>query len=257
MEGRTYHGRPIGHNQYAQWQESVHAKALQQGDTSAATCNDCHGNHGAVPPEVGSVANACGTCHSKMAELFKNTQMQHRFEQVGLPGCVTCHGNHAIFEPTDEMLGMAPEAICSSCHAGGQYGATTAGADTARQIRQSFEQLKQQIAQAEEKIAKAERVGLPIGGPRYNLRAAHEAMIEARTEIHAFAADPVQGTLQAGIDVAAEVIQRTDDVLWQYDFRRIWLAVSLLPILLVIVLLLLYIRVRGVSRPPQPPDVGT
>lgn len=253
MEGRTYQGRPIGHDQYAQWQDSVHAKALQQGDTSAATCNDCHGNHAAVPPQVDSVANACGTCHSKVAGLFSDTLMQHRFEEVGLPGCVTCHGNHKILEPTDEMLGMTEEAVCARCHAGGRYGATTAGAETARQIRQSFEQLKEQIAEAEEKIATAERLGMPIGGPRYNLRSAREALTEARTEIHAFAADPVQSTLKQGIDVATEVIRRTEDVLWQYDFRRIWLAVSLLPILILIVLLLLYIRVRGTVGPTQSP----
>jgi predicted CXXCH cytochrome family protein len=256
MEGRIYQGRPIGHDQYAQWNGSVHAKALQQGDTSAATCNDCHGNHGAVPPQVDSVANACGTCHSKIAELFSGTQMQHRFEEVGLPGCVTCHGNHEILEPSDEMLGMTQEAVCAQCHAGGEYGATLAGAQTARRIGHDFEQLKQQIAEAEEKIAKAERLGMPIGGPRYNLRSARQALIEARTQVHAFAAEPVQGTLRQGLDVASEVIRRTEDVLWQYDFRRIWLAVSLLPILIVIVLLLLYIRTRGTAGRTQPPDGG-
>ena len=92
MAGREYHGRPLGHSQYELWSKSVHAKALlKDGDLSAPTCNDCHGNHGAVPPQVKSVANACGMCHGKVADLFAKTRMKHRFEEAGLPGCATCH----------------------------------------------------------------------------------------------------------------------------------------------------------------------
>lgn len=252
MEGREYQGRPIGHDQYAKWKKSVHAKAMEQGDTSAATCNDCHGNHGAVPPQVDTIANACGTCHSKMAELFNNTKMQHRFEDVGLPGCVTCHGNHEILKPTDEMLGMTNDAVCARCHASGEYGATTTGAETVNQIHESFDRLKQHIVEAEGKITEAERLGMPIGGPQYDLRSAREALVQARTQIHAFAAEPVESTLQQGIDVAGDVIQRADALLWQYDFRRIWLAGSLTPILVLIVLLLFYIRARGASDTKEP-----
>ena len=79
---------------------------LEKGDLSAATCNNCHGNHGAVPPEVGSVANACGTCHGKIAGLFADTSMKHRFEEEKLPGCATCHSNHKIQLPSDKMVGM-------------------------------------------------------------------------------------------------------------------------------------------------------
>ena len=108
MAGYQYHGRPLGHQQYADWRASIHAQALlEKGDLSAATCNNCHGNHGAVPPAVGSVANACGTCHGKIATLFADTRMKHRFEEAKLPGCATCHSNHKIQLPTDQMVGNA------------------------------------------------------------------------------------------------------------------------------------------------------
>ena len=49
MDGREHHGKPIGHNQVELWKKSIHAKLLlEQGDLSAPTCNDCHGNHGAA-----------------------------------------------------------------------------------------------------------------------------------------------------------------------------------------------------------------
>ena len=58
-------------HQFADYQKSVHYAALTKGnDLSAPTCNDCHGNHGAAPPGVGSVANVCGTCHAVFAQKF-------------------------------------------------------------------------------------------------------------------------------------------------------------------------------------------
>ena len=136
MKGRLYHGEQLPCNEYANWRQSVHGKAMMDnGDLSAATCNNCHGNHGAVPPQIDSVANACGACHGKVAKLFRDTQMKHKFEEVGLPGCVTCHSNHKIVRPSDEMLGMSDTAVCAKCHEGGKYGATLAGAQTAHAPR--------------------------------------------------------------------------------------------------------------------------
>ena len=155
MAGRMYHGQPLGHDQYEKWKQSVHGQAmLEKGDLSAATCNNCHGNHGALPPGVNSVANACGACHGKIATLFAETQMKHKFENIGLPGCVTCHGQHDITKPSDKMLGMADGAVCNRCHnpANPQYGATVAGADVARKMRAGLDQLEQEIGQAEANI---------------------------------------------------------------------------------------------------------
>src|SRR3972149_2717235 len=92
------------------------------------------GTHGAVPRETGSVANACGACHRKNAALFANTRMKHAFEDVGLPGCATCHSNHKIVMPSDEMLGMTAGSVCARCHgreeAKRKYGAALAHINT-------------------------------------------------------------------------------------------------------------------------------
>ncbi len=255
MAGRIDQGRPLGHHQYAEWKQSVHGQALlQKGDLSAPTCNDCHGNHGALPPDADSVANACGTCHGKVAELFAKTKMKHQFEEFRLPGCATCHGNHQTLSPTDEMLGMEGEAICARCHAQQHYGATVLGAQTARAMRDGLENLKQEIARAEQTVGQAERIGMEVRGPKFELREAHEALTNARSQLHGFALEPVEKTLQEGLDVAHRVQQRAQQALKEHANRRIWLAVSILPILIVVVLLLLYIR----SLPlPSPPTAGT
>ena len=241
--GRQYHGRPLGHNQLALWLGSVHGRTLlQKGNLSAPTCNDCHGGHAAVPPDVDSVANACGQCHRKIFGLFSHARMKHRFEEVGLPGCVTCHANHDIRSPSDEMLGMGPAAVCASCHAEGQFGAPLAGAKTVLAMRSGLERLKNRISQADLKLSLAERLGMDVRGPRFDLRNAVSALTNARTSMHGFAIDPMRQYLDGGLEVAELALQRAESALRRHTWRRIWLGVSVLPMLAVVLLLLLYIR---------------
>lgn len=267
MAKRKYHGRPIGHEQYAQWKTSVHGVALlKNGDLSAATCNDCHGNHGAVPPQVDSVANACGTCHGKVASLFAQTRMKHDFAEVGLPGCATCHGSHAIRTPTDEMLGLTDVAFCEHCHGEGKskYGTTLrekakflkvspekliAGAKAVSELRRKMDDLKRQIDDAQANVERAGRLGMEVNGPQFDLRKAFDALTDARTQIHTFARAPVEKALDDGFAIASEVDEEAQAALEEHTFRRMWLAATLVPILAVIVLLVLYIRTLPAPRP--------
>ena len=245
MAGRTYHGQPLGHDQYDQWKKSVHGRAmLEEGDLSAATCNNCHGNHGALPPGVNSVANACGVCHGRVAKLFAETQMKHKFEVSGLPGCVTCHGMHNISQPSDNMLGMTDAAVCARCHnpENPQYGATVAGANVAKKMRSGLDQLHQEIQLAEANIQEAERLGMQVSGPRFDLRQSFDSLTNARTLVHSFSPGPIEEALKEGLKVTSAVNAAAEEALRQYTIRRIWLACSLVPILIVVGLLLLYIR---------------
>jgi hypothetical protein len=141
-------GRPIPVDQYERWARSVHALALlDKEDLSAPTCNDCHGNHGAAPPGLDSVAFVCGQCHGREAELFRDSPKHAGFEEHNelletvdsaeekpclachesepagqvtsvrrFSECITCHGNHAVLRPTVAMLGPLPETPCQFCH---------------------------------------------------------------------------------------------------------------------------------------------
>ena len=81
---------------YGQWE------ALEKrGDLSAPTCASCHGNHGATPPQVSSIANVCGTCHVLFEELYKKSPHEPVFAAMGAGGCVACHGNHGIEDAID------------------------------------------------------------------------------------------------------------------------------------------------------------
>jgi hypothetical protein len=149
MKGRRMaDGRPLPIDQYARWRRSVHAAALlEKGDLSAPTCNDCHGNHGATPPGLGSIVLVCGQCHGREADLFRASPKHEGFDRhnqmiaatgakscaacheppapqaklVGvteLTECVTCHGNHGVMRPTVALLAPLPETPCAFCHEG-------------------------------------------------------------------------------------------------------------------------------------------
>ena len=102
-------------NQFAEYSASVHAEALLiRQDTAAPACNDCHGNHGAVPPGVESITNVCGQCHALEATLFRGSRKQAIFDELGYSECAICHGHHQIAHPTPELLNSEPPATSSA-----------------------------------------------------------------------------------------------------------------------------------------------
>lgn len=91
--------------QYADYSRSVHAAALlERNDLSAPACNDCHGNHGAAPPEVKSVIHVCGNCHAREAGLYQGSFKAALFDRLKVPECIVCHSNHRIRHPTPELF---------------------------------------------------------------------------------------------------------------------------------------------------------
>ncbi len=133
MTGYERDGAPFPTDQRAAYSTSVHSRALTEGhNLSAATCNDCHGNHGAAPPGVDAVTNVCGTCHAVFAQRYEPTT--HAF--VLGRGCAECHGHHDVDLATDDLLGSGPSAICTNCHSEGD-----AGLEAAREMRTSIDEL--------------------------------------------------------------------------------------------------------------------
>ena len=116
------------------------------------------------------------------------------------------------------------------------------GANSARELRAGLDGLNQEIQEAEEKLTEADRLGMEVRLPRFDLRKATDALTGARVAIHTFSVPPVQAKLADGRKVAEEVLGKAQAALEEHTARRIWLAASLVPIILVILLLLLYIR---------------
>jgi predicted CXXCH cytochrome family protein len=232
-------GSPLPTNQLADYQKSVHYAALTKGnDLSAPTCNGCHGNHGATPPGVGAVANVCGTCHAVFAQKFQTSVHAPIFDK----GCVECHGNHAVLQPSDEMLGSKGHAICATCHSGGD----DKGAIGADAMRGSIDRLKSGIDSSDVLIARVRNAGMEVSSEELALGDARSKLTLARTEMHASKPADVDGVVKEGLKILTGVDQGGQKAVAELKFRRGGLAVSLGAILLVVIALGL--KVRQIDR---------
>ena len=236
-DAATMRDYKIPTNQAAGYQKSVHAQVLAQGDLSAPTCATCHGNHGAAPPGVSSVANVCGTCHVFFAQLFEKSPHQAAFAKLGLPGCVQCHSNHEIVKPSDEWLGTGPKSVCITCHAEGDPGYTAAGA-----MAGDLARLKTDLARTEETLNTAERSGMEVSSARLELADASEDLIKARVNVHTFREAEVGKLTGQGVDIAGKSYQAGVAALRERDYRRKGLGIALIAIVLAISGLYLKIR---------------
>ncbi len=231
-------------DQVAHYSKSVHAAILAQGDTSAPTCTTCHGNHGATPPGVKSVANVCGTCHVFFAQLFEKSPHQAAFAQMGLPGCVQCHSNHEIVKPADSWVGAGANSVCSSCHTAGD-----AGLKSAQGIAQDLARLDLAITQAETVLDTAERRGMEVSSAKLELASAHEALIKARVDVHTFRDSEVQKVTDPGLVIAKQANEAGVAALQELNFRRKGLGVALITILVAIAGLVL--KIRQIEAKPE------
>jgi hypothetical protein len=236
-------GYNIPTDQVEKYRKSVHAEILAQGDTSAPTCSTCHGNHGATPPGVNSVANVCGTCHVFFAQLFENSPHGPAFAKMGLPGCVQCHSNHEIVKPSDDWVGVSSTSVCVTCHSAGDKGYTAA-----QKMAGDLAKLKTFYGRAEDILSTAERSGMEVSSPKVELGSAHEALVKARVNVHTFNDAEVQKLTDQGVEISQKAYQAGLVALRERDVRRKGLGVSLVFIVLAIGGLYLKIR-QSESRP--------
>jgi hypothetical protein len=224
-------------NQLADYKKSVHWAAISKGgDLSAPNCASCHGNHGATPPQVGSVAEVCGTCHTLMADLYNKSPHQPVFAAMGEKGCVTCHGNHDIEMPSPAML-AGSKSVCSQCH-----DADSAGGKAAAQMAQLIGKLSAAMKASDAVLSQARRDGMEVADAVLQEQQANEDLVKARVAVHAFDPAAVAAPIDAGLKITAATKLAGEQALRERDQRRKGLAVSLVAILITIVGLAFAIR---------------
>jgi len=231
-------GYDIPTDQLSEYRKSVHWKAMDEGgDLSAPTCNDCHGNHGAAPPEVESVGNVCGQCHTAQQDLFAASTHAAAFVELGRPGCAGCHDNHAIHETNDEMLALGPGAICGECHTAAEWEGKTAVA-----MSGYLELLKRQRARADSLLTRAEHAGLEVSQAQFELEDATNAIVRARASTHSASLDSVRTRVEEGLKITEKAQERGRSAFRDLHIRRVGLAVSSFIIVLLIAGLVMKIR---------------
>jgi len=231
-------------DQFLKYQRSVHGwMLLVQLDTSAPTCNDCHGNHGAFPPGATSVDAVCGQCHPVNRDFFVASPHKAAFDRQGLPECVVCHGNHGVLRTNDDMLGTGDVSVCVGCHRADSKGWAAAG-----QMRGAIDRLRGAIDGAQQAVMRANAAGMEVSEAEFSLQGAREALVQARNQVHTSDAAAVEKVVGAGADTAAAVERTAQAALVELASRR-WLAI--LPLAMIaIVAGLLYWKVRTLDSNP-------
>jgi predicted CXXCH cytochrome family protein len=242
MRKYKYRGKPIPTDQYEEYAKSVHGiLVLEHGDNSAPSCNNCHGNHGATPPNLASVSAACGECHAYNRDFFNNSPHKEPWEDLDYPECEQCHGNHYIKPATDEMIGVTGNALCLGCHDEGSEGYVVAG-----QIRASIDSLRTALSMAEERVKEAEEKGVEGGKARFDLGAAKDNLTRVRSIMHTFDPEQVEEITSSGIKTAHDVSQTAEAALGDIKVRQIGLAISLLVV--IYVAFVLWAKIKQVDR---------
>jgi hypothetical protein len=239
-------GSPLPTNQLAEYRTSVHGRALLgRSDLGAPACNDCHGNHGPVPPGVASVSRSCSLCHSANASLFDGSKHKQAFDQHNWPECSQCHGNHAIAKVQDSMLTTGTGSLCGDCHR--QYAKDNPECiQTANYFHETItgmDQARESSSVASEKLAAK---GLDVEPINNQLTDLTDTLKKSRTYVHSFSRNTFQQVALPG----EEAVQRTDALInkarEEYKYRQMGLAVSIA--LIGLLMLTIYLKLRQLEK---------
>ncbi len=239
-------GSPLPTNQLAEYKTSVHGRALlEKGDLGAPACNDCHGNHAALPPGVATVSRSCSLCHSANASLFDGSKHKQAFDQHKWAECSKCHGDHAIARTHDSMLSTKPGALCGDCHR--QYAKDDPNCiKTANYFHETITQMddaRNNFTTVSEKLAQK---GLDVEPINNQLSDLTDALKKSRTYIHSFSRSSFQQVAAPGEDAVKQTGVLVKKARQEYKFRQVGLAVSIAWIGLL--MLAVYMKLRQLEK---------
>ena len=122
------HQIPFAHPVEA-YKLSIHGRAVAAGNSAAASCSDCHGNHAIFPAKDQrsainhwKVPGTCGHCHTEIAKTYLESihGQAMRDGAEGAPVCTDCHGEHTILAPRESQSLVNPGRVstvtCGRCH---------------------------------------------------------------------------------------------------------------------------------------------
>lgn len=234
------YGIPV--DQYEKYAKSVHGKALLENqDTGAPACNDCHGNHGAIPPGVASISHVCGTCHVNNMQYFISSKMGQAFEEMKMHACEECHNHHEIKETNDDMIGTGERSVCNNCHAEGDTGYAVSA-----EIHKQIHQAVVLYDSAEVERSEVARIGMDDVDIDFLLQDAHQNLIQARTLVHTF--NPAQVGVKT--DASIQKTQEAINVAWQEirENKRRRQGFGLATVFITLLVVGLFFKIRAMEK---------
>lgn len=238
-------GEPLPTAQLHEFEASVHGRALlDRGDLGAPACNDCHGNHAAMPPDVATVSHVCRTCHARNGELFDGSNHKAAFERNEWPECETCHGNHAIAKTDDSMLSEESDPLCYECHR--EHAEDNRDCvQTARYFYTSITTLARETGSLEELLHTLAKKGLDVDPLTATVEELDDLLKQSRSAIHAFDRGDFEKVSERGLDVVERAGRLVAEAESEYSFRRngLFAAVGIMVFLAVV----LYLKLREIE----------
>lgn len=228
-------------NQLQEYSKSVHGIALLENqDTGAPSCNDCHGNHGAKPPGVESISHVCGSCHVNNMNYFNNSIMAEEFSLLEIKACEQCHGYHLINKTNDEMVNVGESSTCTDCHSEGEEGYIAA--------EMMYDKINKLSVLYDSTIVLSEKVnimGMNNIEIEYSLKKIKQNLIQSRTLIHTFDTSKVFEKTNEGILESENAMQLADNEMVAYFERRLGYGITTL--ILVLLALALYWKIKSLK----------
>ncbi len=229
-------------NEMEEYETSVHGEALlKKGDRGAPSCSSCHGSHDAAVPLPAAVGNICAQCHSLTRDLFAKSPHKAAHDSLGIPECEACHGNHKIMRASDDMLGTGAGGVCVKCHKEDSKAYAAAAS-----MKSAITALKDDIKDSAKTVENAEKLGMEVSDTKFYLDQAKNSLTKSHTYIHTFSKEEVSGITKDGIDSAKKAKGAGKKAIAAFNFRREWLAVMLVVILLLAAAL--YLKIRWMEK---------
>jgi len=216
---------------YELYARSVHGQMLlEQQITGVPSCADCHGNHGAAPPDVKDVVNVCGHCHLNQRQYYRRSP--HAAEPAGREVCVTCHGHHLIAEPDDSLYVGSQPGACGSCH-----GRETSAYRLAGRIADSFGGAKSAVEEARGRLEVARGRAISVGRWEQRLNEAEAKITEAYPVAHSLSLAEINDLNREAVAGAHDVESEIATAFRERERRKEILVLCLGLTLLIILLL--------------------
>jgi predicted CXXCH cytochrome family protein len=229
-------------DQYEKFKKSVHGVALlEKGDVNAPSCNKCHGDHGATPPEVESVSKVCGTCHVLNSQMFQESPHKHAFDRDNISECSACHNNHDILTPSDEMLGAGEKSVCIKCHKQNDK-----GFEAAVKMKYMIDSLQKDVELANYFINAAEQKGMDVSDAKFESNDIKKVLITSRTSTHYSDVEKYINTINEGFKITEKAKFTGEEAVKEYYFRRWGLGVS--TVFITILCITLYLKLRKIEK---------
>lgn len=105
---------------YARTLDSIHFDlARKHKNAVPPVCTDCHAPHATPHKPPRSVLNqACAGCHAALYKTFSASAHGKALasNDPDVPGCIDCHGAHAVQGPDKPGFRTASYGLCARCH---------------------------------------------------------------------------------------------------------------------------------------------